>query len=133
MATHWTDDLATGIEEIDAHHRELFATVSQLHEALHYGEFARAIVTLDFLERYVHDHFTAEEQLMRVSKYPRLRRHLALHRSFVRDLLARKQRFLTSGPQPSAVIDLAGWLEGWLRHHVARVDRQLAEFLHPPT
>jgi hemerythrin len=131
MPTQWTDHLATGIEEIDAQHRELYASVSQLHDALRYGEFGRAIVTLDFLERYVRDHFAAEEELMRAGKYPRRARHVALHRSFVREFLSRKQRFLTSGPQPSAVIDLADWLESWLRHHVAQVDRQLAEFLHP--
>lgn len=34
MPIQWTQDLAVGVEEIDAQHRELYANVASLHEAM---------------------------------------------------------------------------------------------------
>jgi hemerythrin-like metal-binding protein len=129
MPIEWTQDLATGIEEIDAQHRELYAAIANLHDAMRYGELARAAVVLHFLDRYVRDHFSLEERWMASAKYPRFKEHAELHRAFVADFLLRREQFDASGPRASLVVDLADWLGGWLRDHIRRVDVEMGQFI----
>lgn len=129
MPMHWTDDLATGDEEIDTHHQQLYATVESLHDAVRYGEMARATVALDFLQRYVTDHFATEERRMAEARYPGLKAHAELHRAFAAEFIRRRQQFLECGPRAAFVIDLSSWLATWLRDHVEGADVEMGHFI----
>ena len=78
MAIEWTEDLATGVPEIDAQHKELFSRINRLLEACNQGQ-GRAEVgkTLAFLEEYVLIHFSTEEKIM-TEKITKLQRWLDL-------------------------------------------------------
>ena len=128
MPVQWTDDLATGIDEIDAQHKDLYLQVAALHASMRTGHVGELAGTLRFLERYALEHFAGEEQAMELAAYPALPEHRRLHQRFVEDLLAQKAA-LTSSPSLSGVVAFSQWLTGWLGDHVRRVDREMARHL----
>lgn len=128
MPIQWTEELATGIERIDAQHRDLYAQVAALHEAMRANRLDRVPAVLDGLQRYALEHFATEEREMMSRAYPRLAEHRVLHRAFVEDFL-RQRALLSANVTLSGVVGLSVWLTDWLREHVRKEDGQLAEFI----
>lgn len=128
MPVQWTEDLATGIEPIDEQHRELYARVAGLHEAMRERRLSEVPGLLDFLQRYVLEHFAAEEEQMTSAGYPGLGQHRRLHQHFVTEFLEHRRR-LAGEVTPSAVVELSRWLTAWLGDHVRKVDGDMARFL----
>jgi len=128
MVIQWTEELATGIERIDAQHRELYAQVAALHEAMRANRLDRVPAVLDGLQRYALEHFATEEREMAARAYPRLAQHRVLHRTFVDEFL-RHRALLGAAVTLSGVVALSVWLTDWLREHVRKEDGQLAEFI----
>jgi len=125
----WTEDLAVGIDEIDAQHRELYEAVSALHGAMRTHHLEKVGSILVFLQRYAVDHFATEERQMEAAYYPGLRNHRSAHRSFVKDFVRHKARFDAHGATPSLVVELSGWLGEWLRDHIRGVDQEMGHYL----
>lgn len=123
----WSERLAMGIPEIDAQHRGLIETINDLWYAIVANSGARGVARiLDQLDRYVVEHFGAEEALMREEAYPGLDAHLAQHAHF-RDHIVSARRSLDSGIVPS--LDLLNYLTDWLATHIQTVDRAYATYL----
>jgi hemerythrin len=129
MPIEWTTELATGVDEFDAQHRELYANVAALHAAMRANQLYRVMSTLEFLERYVRGHFGTEERWMAEAAYPGLEAHRRLHQEFVVEFRRRQEAFLAEGPIASQVIELSEWLGDWLRDHVRGVDREMGRYI----
>ena len=84
----WKREFEIGHEAIDAQHQELFAHVDGLLAAISAGRREQVGPALQFLHRYVLDHFAAEQALMAAAGYPRADAHAAEHARFATDLLA---------------------------------------------
>jgi hemerythrin len=128
VPVQWTEDLATGVDRIDEQHRELYAQVAALHQAMRGGQLGRVPAIVEFLQRYALEHFATEEREMAAAAYPDLAEHRRLHQQFVGEFL-RHKALLASGIAPSAVVALSQWLTDWLRDHVRRVDGAMARHL----
>jgi hemerythrin len=126
--SQWSDDLAIGVEAVDAQHRLLYEKVAELREAMRAHALDRVPAILGFLEAYALRHFAAEERLMEDRGYPGLAEHRALHDEFTREYLRLKPGLVPS-PRASAVVELSEWLGAWLRDHVRRADGDLGRFL----
>jgi hemerythrin len=129
MPIQWTQDLAVGVEEIDRQHRELYANVASLHEAMRAQRLERIPGILEFLQRYALEHFEAEERHMASTGYPHLEAHRAAHRDFVASFLRHREACQGRGVRPSAVVELSDWIGRWLREHVRTVDGQMGRHL----
>jgi hemerythrin len=129
MRIEWTEDLALGVEELDAQHRALYAHVDQLLEAMAAGQSAGAASLLGFLHAYSRQHFRAEERLMREGGYADAEKHAALHRAFASALRERAEAFRARGATTSLSVDLCAWLTDWLREHLRGADAQLGRWL----
>lgn len=125
----WTPALLTGHPLIDDQHREIFARVERLREAMARGDASEVTRLLDFLGRYVVEHFSAEEAVMVSSRFPRYDAHRAQHANFVRDWVAMKQQVAPRGPTPALAAELHAWLTSWLTRHISGSDVQLARHL----
>lgn len=122
--------LLTGIQEIDAHHRELFARVDRLLEESRTPRGQDEVLRLlEFLARYVVDHFTAEESRMAAGSYGGLEVHVAEHRQFERELDAIRRQVRSEGPSPLLVARVGHRMTEWLRDHIYRTDLAMAEWL----
>jgi len=130
MALTWDDTLVMGIPELDAQHRELFARIDALLEAIRGGSSRQEVArTLGFLDDYAREHFEAEEALMRDAAFPGLAAHEREHAELVRDLAELAAEHRRDGPSPSLILRVNRRVVDWLRHHIYRTDRELAAFL----
>jgi hemerythrin len=122
--------LLTGVEEIDAQHRELFARIGALLDASRSGKSAQEVVRLlEFLGSYVVEHFSAEERIMSDAAYPKIGSHRAEHRQFLAELETLRNELKSEGPTRLFVIRVGNRVTQWLREHIYRTDRMLGEWL----
>jgi len=121
FVVEWREGFRTGIDEIDAEHRQLFALVKGLQ---HGG--ARQL--LHELVDYVVSHFAHEEALMERSGYPGVQRHIEMHES----LAARVSEFLVGGTgwSESRVQELRTFLNRWLVGHILTHDLHFGRWYH---
>jgi hemerythrin len=125
----WTQALSVGVEEIDAQHRELFRRAAQLLEGIHGGAPEELGGLIDFLYRYAVEHFGAEEEHMRRTRFPGYARHKAEHDRFASDLLALAREHERAGAGAFISLKASHWLAKWLREHVSGTDAELGKFL----
>lgn len=124
----WSDDLVTGLTEVDAQHQRLIDIINRLG-ALHQGGKALSTLlrVLDELRAYTAYHFETEEKLMhRYSvQAGHLTAHLAAHRGFI-DYLGRVSQLV--GENHRLVLDnLLAFLVKWLVQHVKGADLRMAQ------
>lgn len=122
--------LLTGDDEIDAQHRELFQRVGKLLDAFRERRTREEVVgILDFLARYVVEHFGSEERVMERAAYPRIGLHRDEHRRFVSDLELLRTELATTGPTTPLIVRVNARVANWLREHIYRSDRELGAYL----
>ena len=129
MAYEWTPDLATGMNDIDAQHRELLRRIGELHRCMRAGETSSVPGVLVGIREYVQTHFANEEREMREVGFPSAARHAAQHARFTTELARFEKDWSRHGTTASLTIDLAGWLSSWFRDHVRGYDAEFATFL----
>ncbi len=126
----WTRELATGVELIDAQHRELFDAVNRLLDAIERGRGRDEVESLMlFLEDYTANHFGSEEGYMRRHTYPGYAAHKVEHTGFVGDFIDLREDLDANGPTGDLVTKLSRRVCDWLTLHVGRVDKAFGDFL----
>lgn len=122
----WTDNLLTGIHEIDQQHQVLFDVVARLEQAVTSDDKWSAVhFALVELNSFVNVHFAVEEALMRLHGYPDLEAHIAAHRAFSVDLLEIRQRSIRADVSAG----MTNMLKEWLVVHIGVVDKQYVPHL----
>ena len=129
MALHWTSALSMGDRELDAQHRELFARIDRLLDAMLRNDRSEAARLLAFLREYAVVHFAAEERLMETSAYPDAQRHVVEHRRFGATLRELDAEFREEGPTASLVLRLEREAVAWLHDHVYFTDVALGRWV----
>ncbi len=129
MKTAWKPELALGHPQIDRDHQELFRRSAALGEALDCGDTAAVGPLLDFLREYVVQHFAAEEELMRDSRFPGRRVHESAHARFAREYEEVAGLVLQVGATPTVALRVRTFVEGWLERHIAGADVAVANHL----
>jgi methyl-accepting chemotaxis protein len=123
----WDDRLATGIPEIDAHHRQLFDNLNEYFRTMMRGEGAAAATTvLETLVTSMHEHFAEEEREMERLSYPALAEHRRAHQAFWRR--ADELRANVAADTPGGATALLEFFADWLQSHLANVDKPFAAF-----
>ncbi len=123
----WDGSLATGIEEIDTQHKELFRIVNNFHDKLLDDRVQFALVeALDSLRGYAKYHFRTEEAYMRRYGYPDFDAHNAEHEKFTADIETFKEKH-QNDPE-AAHIELQCFMLNWLIAHIQFKDLKLIPF-----
>lgn len=121
----WSPRLATGIELLDAQHREIFRWFAELDTAAAEQRTLLAVYTMTRLNRYMLDHFAAEEAVMRAAGFPGLARHVAQHHAFRERL--RKLKLESAGRDAAAAT--GEFLRMWLIEHIHGYDMEYVPYL----
>jgi len=130
MSISWKSSFTIGILEIDSQHRELFAQLDRLSEALQQGKGKKEVIdTFRFLDSYVRRHFRAEEELQLLYQYPHIDMHVAEHRAFMKRLQDLESRLATEGPSEKLAVHTNSFLTQWLISHVTTVDMKLSGYI----
>lgn len=119
----WSDDLDTGIPEIDAQHRRIVDYINQLAEARDEGRRDAVAPVLASLIDYTASHFSLEEALMTGAGYAYLNSHKQVHALFVQNVLGSQAR-VKAGEDITG--ELLGTLKGWLLYHIKHDDAAYA-------
>jgi hemerythrin len=124
----FTDRFKVGHFLLDQQHRELFALLSRLHEAitrkLGAAEINGALAPLHFA---MIRHFQTEENLMQKNFYPGYLDHKQIHDGLVLKLVDVETRLKEA--DESLPLSVAIFLKDWLSHHISQEDRRIVEHI----
>lgn len=121
----WSERLATGIELLDEQHREIFRWFGELDQAAAEQRTLLAVYTMTRLNRYMRDHFAAEEAVMRAAGFPKLEQHVAEHRLF-RSTLSKLQIESVGRDITAETVE---FLRTWLIDHICGHDMEYVPYL----
>jgi len=129
VALQWTSALSVGVPAIDAQHRELFARVDRLLDAVLRRDRPAAIQLMAFLREYTVVHFAAEERLMEQTGFRELEPHVLEHRRFTAALRVLEADYRERGATAEVVYRLEREAVEWLRNHVLSTDQVMARWV----
>ncbi len=130
MAIQWTNALSVGIEVIDGQHKDIFAKANNLIEACQQGKGKQVTgEIIQFLDKYVANHFAEEEKLMQKHAYPDYNLHKSQHENFANGFKELKSRFEAEGPGLQIVVSTNKTIVNWLVSHINNTDKKLGAFL----
>ncbi|WP_051013737.1 bacteriohemerythrin [Pararhodospirillum photometricum] len=125
----WSDKMSVGNTTIDHDHQNLIHRLNMLHEILRgvrpRGETG---VLLRDLITYTEYHFTTEEQIMRLARYPAADAHAQLHES-LKQRLGEFYAQYDQNPEDFDLLGLFDFVSEWLMRHILREDKKLGSFL----
>jgi hemerythrin len=120
----WTQDLDTGIEEIDGQHKRIVDYINKLHDArAEKDEKAIESVISDTID-YTISHFGFEETLIEDAGYQFVRPHKKVHQLFIRKVSEFKDRYANGEDVSGELHDL---LARWLFNHIRNDDAAYVE------
>ena len=129
------NELNLGISELDDQHQAFFLHTVGLRRALTGGVGGRdkLMKTLRYLDTFINEHFSAEENYMRRHHYPGILVHRAEHEEFAKTVaeFKNKARDLEQGGEVLSflAIEVTHRLERWLTEHIRVHDRKMADYL----
>jgi hemerythrin len=124
----FSDELHLGHEVIDAQHASLFEAVNGLHEAMLAGTSRQELSRiLAFLSAYTVEHFRTEEAYMLETGFAGWEGHKAEHDALIKQVKELEERHAAGSMTIS--ITVMNFLKDWLVHHIAGLDRKLANHL----
>lgn len=122
----WTSRLATGVEVLDAQHKDLIDRLRGLSEAIREGETKAQLLDLfGFLETYVREHFLEEEIEFERLRCPEAELNRRGHQRFLQTFQAMKARLQSEGPSEGLAQEIHHELGEWFVHHILLVDTRL--------
>ena len=126
----WNSDLSVGNKVLDSEHKALFDKINELYYGFEKGKNKDLIVKmLVFLNRYINEHFTDEEEYMRENKFPDLVIHKRIHQEFMKRYKEFEEEYSSGKSINKMAEEVKTFLADWWINHVAIVDRQYAEYV----
>lgn len=129
----WKDRYELGVPRIDAQHKELFRRVGSFLQVLRSeGSWEEKIPklneTLEFMKRYVVEHFRDEEEYQLSVGYPGYEIHKGIHDGMVEYVQDVSRRYNESDKNEELMQQFGGRLLAWLINHVAAEDQRIASY-----
>ncbi|MEN3034653.1 MAG: bacteriohemerythrin [Aquificaceae bacterium] len=121
MRIKFTEDLLTGVEEMDNQHKKIVDLINKTAERIAAGELQEAIrIFKEDLMPFVKYHLEQEEQFMASINYPEIEEHKR-HHKWVIDLFNKIGSSLEDKESARQALAL---VTGWLYGHVGKVDKK---------
>jgi hemerythrin len=123
----WKPDYATGVPEIDTHHKVLFDNINRLGKLLDRKELERAEADylLNFLKQYVVQHFKFEENCMARFRCPNHAKNKEQHVQLQDALADFNVDYAALGLSRELLQRLHTTMVWWITSHILKVDIEL--------
>lgn len=122
----WSDDLNTGVPEIDAENKKIVDYINTLADAKASGDSGAVATVLDELLGYAVNHFLFEEHLMEQANYEFRASHEAFHELFAKKLADLRGRC----KEGEEITDqLIAFLTDWVNVHIRHEDKKYASLV----
>jgi hemerythrin-like metal-binding protein len=126
----WNNSYLIGVQKIDEQHKQLFATVNGLIDAIEHGAGKDELKkTLDFLIDYTVNHFNEEEEIQRNCGYPNYTHHHKIHELFKVTAVELAIKAMNAGHTDTLVKEVKRKIGDWLITHVTSEDARIGKFL----
>jgi len=122
----WTPGLDVAVPEIDEAHHRIDDMVLVALEAVELDSVPAVEAALGAIMEEAQGHFTAEEELMKVSAFRGAAAHKDAHRTYLKDFERARAEFTSSKISPMFKLWFSSRLAPWLRLHVRGLDSQFA-------
>jgi len=126
MAITLTGKYVLGIDSIDRQHARLVEIINRLSTSLSREDHPTTSGILRELALYAEGHFAYEEAYFVECNYQETAEHERGHRMFLSNLQDFRDQSLRMDKSLVAV-ELLGFLEDWLSHHILIADKQFAD------
>jgi len=139
----WQPEMSVNEDKIDEQHQTLINQVNKLTQELSSDkELPRVRETVNFLGKYVVEHFTYEEAYMKKHGYPGLKEHQKIHNEFIKFFQKYKKDFnkeLYSPIKPGEKIsnrlkkiskECQKFLGDWVVNHILKVDQKFVVYIN---
>lgn len=124
----WKQSLSVGDDHIDDDHKELFALVNEMQTANRSRDFITGVI--ERLDKYAKEHFSFEEEYMRLAAYPDLEAHIKEHEVFNEWIYSVKTTYTRAPESPFLIGDLVNdFVSEWLVRHIMKVDMKYRDFI----
>ena len=124
----FTDEYLTGIELVDAEHKELFRIVDKANQLVKNFDslsgYDSIMQILNELKEYTKEHFADEEEYMEGIQYEGLSAQKRAHEAFVDKLENISLDQIDANPQEK-LKELLEFLLGWLINHILYTDKKI--------
>ncbi|MBE9521088.1 MAG: hemerythrin family protein [Proteobacteria bacterium] len=124
-----TEDLQTGIDDIDNQHRKLLSWANFLAADDADTTVQKVTETLDNLQDYVAYHFQTEEQAMDKYGYDKLDKHRKQHHRLLNEVTDLFSRSRGKEASKGTLVELQYMLTDWIQLHIKEWDQPFAAFL----
>jgi hemerythrin len=121
----WSEEYATGIEDIDKQHQALFKFFGVLEEKINKGDVTIVENSVGFMKTYLSEHFQFEEMCMFGVNCPEAERNMEAHKQFVVKLNEFDEKVKGSDDPLSVLKEMNQYVEFWLVNHIRKVDTEL--------
>lgn len=115
MSIVWSDELCTGINEIDKQHRRIVEYINSLDKAQATKDITMVAKVITACVDYTAIHFAFEEQLQHEAGYEFFDVHRRVHAMFTQRIAEYQRRFNTG---EDVVAELHDLLTRWLVNHI---------------
>jgi hemerythrin-like metal-binding protein len=126
----WSDELETGVRQLDRQHYQMFELLSGLVTACKDGTNAAKLEeTADFLVNYMEKHFSDEEALQIQYNYPEYKEHKLMHEAlrYIIGGFAKKLKEYGSTEELAGEINKV--VVKWLVDHIRQEDKKISEYI----
>ena len=124
----WEARLETSHPDIDREHRQIFAQLNEIEDALRQGAGRERIIDMIlFLQQYTLVHFSREESVMACTNCSRHKANCSAHRRFEERLEAWIAVLSSPGMPVSVLEDIHAETCRWIHAHIGQVDVGLRE------
>lgn len=125
-----TNDLLTGLTDVDEDHRELLETGNRIiNPSFIHSDKKTLEEVLSFLDDYVLYHFAAEEYAMCDAGYPGVEKHCRWHKNFQKKISEYVNTGRTEGVSKELILKISFAIEDWFIEHIRISDCDFARFL----
>ena len=126
----WSNTLSCGIKLIDNQHKHLVELVNELFRHVTGNEEEENFYFSKVIHeavKYIKEHFSTEEKIMKVTKFSGYTEHKRAHDIFILTV-ANAVSELTSGKRVS-LCSFTKFLKDWILSHIAVMDKQYFTYL----
>ncbi|PLX43711.1 MAG: hemerythrin [Hyphomicrobiales bacterium] len=124
----WDDSFSVGIDMVDKQHMILVRAINLLHMAVKANSSDKLLGEIfDTLADYTDVHFTYEEQLFEIYRYPDAEEHIAQHTALLEKVLHLKRQWEAGNAEIGR--EVLDFLVGWLHDHILGSDRAYTAYL----
>lgn len=126
----WTEEFSVGDEVIDSQHKKLLMQINKILDAIVFGVEAKEVHEnmIPFLDQYIKEHFSYEEEYMKRINYPNINKHKKEHRNFIKNYVKFKTEFDNGVDRSKLVSKIEKFLGTWWVMHIAKEDKEYHGF-----